>query len=221
MKNFQFVLVVLSAVLVSGCGLTKVVYRQTPVTAVSSIPVAPAVVSVPVPTPTVTVTPSPLPVQNLSCLVFDLSKNGLGNGNVPDFESLAPVASISLGTVDAPATTVSTAFQLFPAALSTQLKGAYGLDCTSLLVVPAEGNYNMAISSDDGSELFIDGLLILSDNGAHGMNLVTGSVHLTAGKHKIHLVASQNGQGQQGLELAWERPQDHFYQIIPATSFSK
>jgi hypothetical protein len=178
-----------------------------------------AATPVPVPTVTQTVTVTAPPPMNIVCSVYDLSQDGLGNGDVPDFETLTPVASITLGTINAPVESVTQQFQLFPASVAAELPGAYGLDCNGNLMITTAGTYNFSLNSDDGSELFIDGTLIINNPGPHAMEDVTGSANLTAGSHKIRVVNSQNDQGQQGLELAYELPGDNYYQIIPAANF--
>jgi hypothetical protein len=53
--------------------------------------------------------------------------------------------------------------------------------------VPATGNYTFYCTSDDGSSITIDDLLITDNNGAHGEVEEAGYVGLTAGLHKVRL----------------------------------
>ena len=47
--------------------------------------------------------------------------------------------------------------------------------------------YNFYISSDDGSMLYIDGKLVINNDGLHGMNEEKGTAALAAGYHSYVL----------------------------------
>jgi len=49
------------------------------------------------------------------------------------------------------------------------------------------GDYAFELISDDGSKLFIDGNLVVDNDGAHTSQSKTGNVNLGAGKHKIRV----------------------------------
>jgi PA14 domain/VPDSG-CTERM motif len=63
----------------------------------------------------------------------------------------------------------------------------FGADMTGLLSVSAAGTYSFTLNSDDGSLLFIDGVLIVDNGGTHTPYAVTGSTYLAAGVHPFEV----------------------------------
>jgi len=77
---------------------------------------------------------------------------------------------------------------------------------TSFLAVPTAGDYTFWIASDDGSQVTIDGELIVDNGGWHGMGTVgTGSVYLNAGFHSI-VVTYFEDTGDEGLQVDYAGP---------------
>ena len=52
---------------------------------------------------------------------------------------------------------------------------------------PKDGKYSFTVSSDDGSQLFINGEKIVDNDGVHGNQAKAGSVELKKGKHDIQV----------------------------------
>lgn len=71
--------------------------------------------------------------------------------------------------------------------------------------VPADGLYAFYLKSDDGSKLYIDEGIVVSNDGVHGTQETEGWVALLAGKHKIR-VAYFEREGSQRLEVRWAGP---------------
>jgi hypothetical protein len=70
---------------------------------------------------------------------------------------------------------------------------------------PADGVYTFYTSSDDGSELYINGNLVVDNDGLHGMQWRQGDVYLTAGLHNIMVTMFEQGGGE-GLLVDVEGP---------------
>ncbi|HFE52767.1 MAG TPA: beta-glucosidase, partial [Bacteroidetes bacterium] len=49
--------------------------------------------------------------------------------------------------------------------------------------------------SNDGARLYIDGKLVVDNDGLHGAEERSGSTHLTAGRHRIRVAYFQAGGG--------------------------
>jgi hypothetical protein len=111
------------------------------------------------------------------------------------------------------------AFQALTPAFSNNLKteinfrnaddfGKYGfttrfaLTLNGFIDIPYEGQWLFFIESDDGSKLFIDGNLVIENDGLHGMVEKSSSVRLTKGKHVLRVEFSQWDWGG-GLILRW------------------
>ncbi len=63
----------------------------------------------------------------------------------------------------------------------------FAADITSTLSVGTSGSYSFNLSSDDGSYVFIDGVLVGSEPGAHSAYTTTFSDSLSAGNHSIEV----------------------------------
>jgi Ca2+-binding RTX toxin-like protein len=72
----------------------------------------------------------------------------------------------------------------------------YAADYTANLSIAAAGTYAFSLNSDDGSALYIDGALVVNDDGAHGAVTVTNQATLTAGTHTVEVRFFQAGGGQ-------------------------
>ncbi|MEM7474869.1 MAG: c-type cytochrome [Planctomycetota bacterium] len=84
-------------------------------------------------------------------------------------------------------------------------KDGFATRQTAGIVIPQNGQYSFYTSSDDGSRLYIDDQLVVSNDGNHGMVEKSGSIRLTAGLHKIVVTYYDNGGGD-GLRVSWKGP---------------
>lgn len=90
----------------------------------------------------------------------------------------------------------------------------FGIRFQAALKIETTGEYRFYLNSDDGSKLYIDGTLVVDNDGGHGTIERSGSISLEEGMHKIMVDYHNQGGG------AWL---DTFYkgpgvpkQIIPA-----
>jgi hypothetical protein len=81
----------------------------------------------------------------------------------------------------------------------------FGLMMTSDLEIQQAGSYTFELFSNDGSRMYLDGKLLINNDGLHGFIGKTGKAKLTKGKHKITIEYFQAGGGR-GLELFYEGP---------------
>jgi hypothetical protein len=56
---------------------------------------------------------------------------------------------------------------------------------TGIVRVAAAGEYAFSTASDDGSYLWVDSALVVSNGGLHGVETARGRVHLDAGNHEV------------------------------------
>lgn len=71
-----------------------------------------------------------------------------------------------------------------------------------LIDVPENGVYRFYTNSDDGSQLFIDGILVVDNDGSHNSKRVDGKIALEQGLHKIQVIYFENYMGEL-LEVGW------------------
>ena len=89
---------------------------------------------------------------------------------LPAFSSLNPVKTGNTNT-----------FDLSPANKTER----FGFSFTGYINVPSDGQYKFYTSSDDGSKLLIDDVLVVNNDGLHGTTEESGTIGLKAGKHAI------------------------------------
>ncbi|SIQ29700.1 alkaline phosphatase family protein [Maribacter ulvicola] len=70
----------------------------------------------------------------------------------------------------------------------------------SILEISTDDNYNFATRSDDGSQLFIDGDLVVDNDGDHGVRTKNGSIALEKGNHTVEVLWF-NGGGDGWLDV--------------------
>ncbi|MGB0726323.1 MAG: TIGR03790 family protein, partial [Candidatus Poseidoniaceae archaeon] len=86
--------------------------------------------------------------------------------------------------------------------LDDRFKHNWGARFSGLVDVPWADNWTFHLTSDDGTELWIDGQSVVTNHGMHGMVERTGWVDLDAGLHDLRVEFYQGG-GPHGLKLAW------------------
>jgi predicted esterase len=99
----------------------------------------------------------------------------------------------------------------------------FGFVFTGKLNVTNPGSYTFALASDDGSKLFIDGVLVVNADGLHGSSpeIPGAPVNLTAGVHDI-VVQQFEKTGGEGLTVRWSKaaPNGFSMQTIPASALT-
>ncbi len=86
------------------------------------------------------------------------------------------------------------------AALAQQLSGNtdyFGIRYTGSIHVATGGSYTFYTISDDGSALYIDGVLVVNNDFSQGATERSGAVTLTAGMHAIEIRYFEGGGGEE------------------------
>jgi len=78
----------------------------------------------------------------------------------------------------------------------------FGAQMSGMLSVGADNSYPLALTSSDGSSLFIDGAPVLDNGGLHGPGTVLTILALTAGLHPVVVNFFADGTGASGVDLA-------------------
>lgn len=92
----------------------------------------------------------------------------------------------------------------------------YAIDYTGYINVPTDGIYTFYTNSDDGSQLYIDNILVVDNDGVHSMIEKSGSIGLKAGKHTISVEFFQ-ASGQKDLAVSYAGP-GISKKLIPASA---
>jgi cytochrome c len=99
-----------------------------------------------------------------------------------------------------------------------EYKDNFGLQATGYLFLEKDDNVVFQLGSDDGSKLWIDGQLLIDNDGKHGMSPKEAEVALRAGYHPLRLDYFQGGGGR-GLVLKWARFGDPGFKVVSEGTF--
>lgn len=131
---------------------------------------------------------------------YDYYESKAGYSTVPaDFKVLVPVKSGTSNNFDISLANRSQVFSF---------------NFKSYIKVPVDGYYTFYTSSDDGSKLFIDGILVANNDGLHGVVEKSGVIGLEAGYHEISVGYIQQG-GTATLNVSYSGP-GILKQAVPA-----
>ncbi len=78
----------------------------------------------------------------------------------------------------------------------------FAYDFRTLVNIPERGVYRFYTFSDDGSMLYIDGKLVVDNDGGHSGRRAEGKIALEKGLHELHLLYFEDYMGQE-LEVGF------------------
>ena len=81
----------------------------------------------------------------------------------------------------------------------------FAVVCEGRVTVRGAGNYRFCTTSDDGSDLAVDGARVVDNSGLHGDVRRCGDAALAAGAHTVRVGFFQNGGGA-SLVVTWQGP---------------
>lgn len=96
---------------------------------------------------------------------------------------------------------VSTAWSGLP----TSMVDTFASRHSGFLKIDTAGSYTLFVSSDDGSRVYLDGALLIDNDGLHGMREYSATVTLAAGYHPLRVEFFESGGGA-GLQFSWSGP---------------
>ncbi|HRI12553.1 MAG TPA: c-type cytochrome [Verrucomicrobiota bacterium] len=83
--------------------------------------------------------------------------------------------------------------------------GNFGLRFTGLLEIPTDGEYEFSTTSDDGSQLFVSGNLVVDNDGEHGTATKRGKITLSRGPVPFEVRFFQRAGGFE-FAVQWAGP---------------
>jgi hypothetical protein len=93
----------------------------------------------------------------------------------------------------------------------------FGLDIRFTVTIAEAGTWEMALVSDDGAILSIDGVDVINNDGIHGPAPRLTRVRLPAGVRNFRMRYFQGPPNHIALVLVWKRPGDKDFDYIPAS----
>jgi hypothetical protein len=124
---------------------------------------------------------------------------------LPAFDALRPVGTICMDRLDVG---WRKGYPGFPG-LRSRFEW-FGIDFQGTFAVEQSGLYSFRLSSDDGSRLYVDGAVVLDNDGYHDVRTVEGAVPLAAGLHRIGVPYWQ-GPGPLALILEVAGPGEGYH----------
>ncbi len=123
--------------------------------------------------------PAVNPANTVIGINYSYYQSNNGYTVIPVFSSLTPVK-----------TGISNTFDISLASRNT----LFAFHFAGYINVPADGQYTFYTRSDDGSNLYMDNVLVVNNDGVHGAQERSGTIGLKAGKHAISVgYFQQNG----------------------------
>ncbi|WP_175549932.1 family 78 glycoside hydrolase catalytic domain [Mariniphaga anaerophila] len=110
---------------------------------------------------------------------------------LPDFDALTPV---KIGKITVP-----------DIEKIASREHNFAIRFKGLLDITQFGEYTFFLKVDDGGKLYLDGKLLVNNDGLHGSVEKHGKIKLEPGKHSIIIEYMQAGAGKE-FELRWEGP---------------
>jgi uncharacterized protein (DUF2141 family) len=120
---------------------------------------------------------------------------------LPDFSKMTPVGTIYTEKLDIPPRGFKEGFPGI-----TDRFEWFGISYIGGIVIPSDGNYKFKLTSDDGSKLYIDGELVIVNDGIHPPRTVTKEVYLSKGGHRIGVDYFQGPRAMIALQLFVKTP---------------
>ena len=99
--------------------------------------------------------------QAIVANVYQIDK---GTSRLPDFDEPEPIQEFCMVQYNISNRKFDTGFPNHP-----ELIEWFAIDSYTRLIVGEEGTFTFALNSDDGSKLFIDGELLIDNDGVHAV----------------------------------------------------
>ena len=130
---------------------------------------------------------------------------------MPDFDSLVPVYTFVTANLDVP---VRNYTQGFPTPKMQSVIENFAIRFRAKLEINTPGMYVFELYSDDGSQLYIDGALVVDNDGVHPAISRRGRIKLGTGIHPVEIHYFQGPR--EAIALRWfYQPPNGSRQIVP------
>ncbi len=125
---------------------------------------------------------------------------------LPDFSALSPFETVCLDRLDV--TPRRSVYPAFPG-----MRDRYrwfAVDLEGAFTVNDPGLYYFRLTSDDGSQFYVDDKVVIDNDGYHPPRSALGAARLSAGSHTIRVPYWQ-GPGPLALVLEVARPGEAYH----------
>jgi hypothetical protein len=137
-----------------------------------------------------------------------------GTDRLPKLEKMKPKGIIYTSTLNVPPRSF---LDGFPGV--TDRFEWFAIDYTGKFWIQTPGPYHFALQSDDGAKLYIDGKVVIDNDGIHGPITRTGLAELATGVHAIRVSYFQGPRESVALVLAVAAPGETQWRIFNTYKF--
>lgn len=121
---------------------------------------------------------------------------------LPAFDDLGePHAVIAVPNLDVPTRDFTTGFP----GVDGDLVEWFAIRFTGGLNITEEAEYELCLNSDDGSALFLEGQLVVNNDGVHATEEVCELVYLAPGEYRMELQYFQGPRTEIALQFLWSQ----------------
>jgi len=124
-----------------------------------------------------------------------------GTSQLPDFSTMLPVGTIYTEKLDIPDRDFTEGFPGI-----TDRFEWFGISYIGGILIPTDGYYIFKLTSDDGTKLYIDGEMIIDNDGIHPSRTQTKQMFLARGNHVIKVDYFQGPKTRLCLQLLVQTP---------------
>ena len=136
----------------------------------------------------------------LEGVVYHISKRSKA---IPDLRKIKPQGKIYVSALNIPLRDFT---EGFPGV--TKRQEWFAIEYTGRFWIQKPGVYRFALTSDDGSKLYIDDQMVVDNDGIHPADTKMGSVDLAGGIHRIRVQYFQGPRLQVALVLQIAGPNE-------------
>ena len=124
-----------------------------------------------------------------------------GTSSLPDFSQMQPVGTIYTPSLNVPPQSFTKGFP----GVTNRFEW-FGIRYTGSTRINQPGEYTFRVASDDGTKLWIDGQLLINNDGIHPTRSGTGRIYLNPGVHEIQLDYFQGPRTMVALQFFMTPP---------------
>ncbi len=131
---------------------------------------------------------------------------------MPNFDRLLPVDTFITANLDVPTRSYAIGF---PMPNRQPVTENFAIRFRAELKIDTPGIYIFELSSDDGSQLYINGNLVIDNDGIHGTVSQQGSIKLDTGIHPVEIHYFQGPRYRIALQWFYQPPNSSKKIIVP------
>lgn len=167
----------------------------------------------PKPTFSTTVFGTTLPSDGLRGQVYELLN---GMTYLPYFTYMKPLATVYTKSLNIPPQDALRGFPGLP-----NLRDWFAIDYQGTFWISEPGPYHFQLTSDDGSKLYIDDIVVINNDGIHLPRTEQGEIELKKGSHRIRVSYFEGTREQFALVLCVARLNDPTWEVFNTDDFRK